>query len=140
MSLKIESSYQSNNPQAVKTDTQTKKKDSVFNAVETKQPLSKKTQAATERYKAIQNKTLVYHKQEVRDNYFLWIFKTGTEIVPAYYEYTADGKEFIIQIRNKFGIKEGAIGKFNPYYNTPDADGCIPSAGTKIRFYEYDVE
>ena len=135
MSLRVENFIGNYQTSLQSTSKNRQNQDPVFNAQES-ELISKRAKASFERYKAIQNKSLIYHKEQVRDQYLFYFFKVGTKIDPAYYEYTANGKEFIIQIRNKFGVKEGAIWN----YDTPDADACKPTAGTKIRFYEYDLE
>ena len=102
-----------------------------------------RTKTANERYKAMHDpqKRLVYHKEKTTTSTVLWIFKTSPHTEPAYYEYTANGKETIYQIKQRFGIKDGALQKFNPSYRDSETtDACFPSAGTKLRFYEYDVE
>ena len=101
----------------------------------------KRVNTARARYKAIQDKSLIFYPETVEKTYILWIFRGDDITKPAYYEYTANGKESIYQIKQKFGIKDNALEKFNPYYKESEStDACFPSAGTKIRFYSIDVE
>ncbi len=110
------------------------------------------SQTAHERYKAMQVDEkqkfgrLVYHKETVKQSYLLGIIKLPPNVEHAYYEYTCNGKETVYQIKKRFGIKEGALKVFNRSYDDTnpatkeDVEQCVPSAGTKLRFYEYDVE
>ena len=139
MSLRIERSYdfsQTTSSQAKRLLQDNSLFDQNTSSVDRKR-------TASERYKAMHDpqKRLVYHKEKTTTSTILWIFKLPPHTEPAYYEYTANGKETIYQIKQRFGIKDGALQKFNPSYRDSETtDACFPSAGTKLRFYEYDVE
>ncbi len=92
-----------------------------------------KTAAAREKAMKSNEKRLVYYEAK-KGGFF-------SRTQPAYYEYTANGKETIYTIKQKFGIKDGALAKFNSSYRENEStNSCIPSAGTKLRFYASDVE
>ncbi len=78
---------------------------------------------------ALKNGSLIYHPGQ--KNCFL--FKDRK----AEYEYHANGRETIGMIKEKFGLKDGAIRKCNP--NIKD-DDWMPPKGQKIFFYEEDVD
>ena len=100
----------------------------------------KRAKTACARYKAIQDKSLVYYPEKTDTTYILFFIKQVNH-QPAYYEYTANGKETVYKIKQKLGIQDYALEKFNKSYKeSEDTDACIPSAGTKLRFYETDVE
>lgn len=148
MSLRVESNYE-----LLQTISSALRAPEKINSVfEQKKDRVDSTQTALERYKAMQvgeNKKfgrLVYHKEEVKQSYLFGIIKLPSEIQRAYYEYTCNGKETVFQIKKRFGIKEGALKVFNSSYDDTNpetkenVEQCIPSAGTKLRFYEHDVE
>ena len=148
MSLRIESNYE-----VSKIYYSGAKAPEVINSVfAQKDNRVDSSKTANERYKAMQvdeNQKygkLVYHKETVKQSSFLGIIKLAPHVEHAYYEYTCNGKETVYQIKKRFGIKEGALKVFNPSYDDTnpatkeDVEQCVPSAGTKLRFYEYDVE
>ena len=140
MSLRVENSRISGYSFNLSMRSTDKTEASIFND-EPQVSQEKRVKTARARYEAIQNKTLVYHPETTEKTYILWIFRGGDRIKPAYYEYTANGKESIYQIKQRFGIKDNALEKFNPYYKESEStDACFPTAGTKLRFYAFDVE
>ena len=100
----------------------------------------KRAKTARARYKAMQDKNLVFYPEKTDTTYILFFIKQ-VNYHRAYYEYTANGKETVYQIKQRFGIQDHALEKFNNFYKeNEDTDACIPSAGTKLRFYATDVE
>ena len=148
MSLRIESNYEFSQI----TCSGARAPEKIISVFEEREKQADSLQTAHERFKAMQVDEkkkfgrLVYHKEEVKESYFLGIIKLPSQVQRAYYEYTCNGKETIFQIKKRFGIKEGALKVFNSSYDDTnpatkeDVEQCIPSAGTKLRFYEYDVE
>ena len=148
MSLRIESNYEASQIYY----SGVKAPDAMNSVFEQRDNRADSLQTAHERYKAMQLDEkhklgrLVYHKETVKESYFLGIIKLPSHVEHAYYEYTCNGKETVYQIKKRFGIKEGALKVFNPSYDDinpatkEDVEQCVPSAGTKLRFYEYDVE
>ena len=83
-------------------------------------------------YPVPDGKALILHdEEEVRFLWGLFKFKKGAE-----YEYKADGKEYIQDIKEKFHLKDGAIHRCN---STIRDDGYQPRKGTVIYFMKEDV-
>ena len=63
-------------------------------------------------------------------------FFFGLKTRKAQYAYKADGKESISEIKEKFGLKDGAISKCNSQIRD---DAWIPPKDYEIYFYEEDA-
>lgn len=147
MTLRVDTNYETVYSAPLNKRSAEKYENCIFDAQSSdKTAAERKAKTGAARYKAIQDSTLVYYKESTEQPYLFGIIKLPSKQKPAYYEYTANGKETIYQIKQRFGIKDGAIEKFNPSYKESSpaykesTEACRPSAGTKIRFYAYDVE